>query len=84
MGLPVITFRNNTTMPQERYNTTWVEENQLGKIISSVSELPEAVSAVLRDLPSYRKHVQQINNQAVFEVVSALAQIMPQQAVKTS
>ena len=84
MGLPVITFRNTATMPQERYNTTWVEQNQLGKIISSVTELPEAVSAVLRDLPSYRKHVQQINNQAVFEVVSALAQIMLQQAVKTS
>ncbi len=83
MGLPVITFRNSATMPQERYNTTWVEENKLGKIISSVSELPEAVSTVLGDLPSYRKHVQQINNQAVFEVVTALAQIMPKQAVNT-
>lgn len=76
MGLPVITFRNAATMPQERYNTTWVEENQLGKVIGSVSELPGAVAAVLSDLPKFRQHVQDINNQAVFEVVAALDKIM--------
>lgn len=76
MGLPVITFRNAATMPQERYNTTWVEENQLGKVIGSVSELPGAVEAVLDDLTRYQKHVQEINNQAVFEVVTALVQIL--------
>lgn len=79
MGLPVITFRNSATMPQERYNTTWVEENQLGKVIGSVSELPSAVEAVLDDLTRYQKHVQEINNQAVFEVVASLAQIMTKQ-----
>lgn len=84
MGLPVITFRNAATMPQERYNTTWVEENQLGKVIGSVSELPGAVAAVLRDLPKFKQHVQDINNQAVFEVVAALAQILHKQAFKTS
>jgi UDP-N-acetylglucosamine:LPS N-acetylglucosamine transferase len=75
MGLPVITFLNASTMPQERYNTTWVEENKLGKVIASVSELPGAVAAVLSDLPNYKQHVQDINNQAVFEVVEALAKI---------
>lgn len=76
MGLPVITFRNAATMPQERYKTTWVEENQLGKVIGSVSELPGAVAAVLSDLPKFKQHVQDINNQAVFEVVAALDKIM--------
>ena len=75
MGLPVITFRNGATMPQERYNTVWLEENQLGKVIASVSELPGAVDALLSDLPLYHQHVQQMNNQAVFEVVDALGAI---------
>jgi 1,2-diacylglycerol 3-beta-galactosyltransferase len=68
-------------MPQERYNTTWVEENQLGQVIGSVSELPGAVAAVLSDLPKFRQNVQDINNQAVFEVVEALAQISHDKSV---
>ena len=75
MGLPVITFRNGTTMPQEKYNTVWLEENQLGKVIASVSQLPGAVDALLSELPKYHGHVQQMNNQAVFEVVDALGAI---------
>lgn len=75
MGLPVITFRNAATMPQERYNTIWVQEQQLGKVIASVGELPNAVDALLADLASYQSHVQKLNNQAVFEIVDALARI---------
>ena len=56
-------------------NTVWLEENQLGKVIASVSELPGAVDALLSDLPLYHQHVQQMNNQAVFEVVDALGAI---------
>lgn len=75
MGLPVITFRNASTMPQERYNTVWLQKNQLGKVITSVNELPGAVDALLSELPKYHRHVQQMNNQAVFEVVDALGAI---------
>lgn len=75
MGLPVITFRNAATMPQERYNTIWVQEQQLGKVIGSVGELPNAVDALLQDLASFKSHVQKLNNQAVFEIVDALARI---------
>jgi hypothetical protein len=52
-----------------------LEEHQLGKVIGSVSELPVAVEALLSDLPLYHQHVQQMNNQAVFEVVDTLAAI---------
>ena len=76
MGLPVITFRNSATMPQERYNTIWVEENNLGKVISSVCELPEAVDGLLSQLGVYQSHVQKMNNRAVYEVVAALEKIM--------
>jgi hypothetical protein len=76
MGLPVITFCNSATMPQERYNTIWVEENNLGKVISSVCELPEAVDGLLSQLGVYQSHVQKMNNRAVYEVVAALEKIM--------
>lgn len=81
MGLPVITFRNAATMPQERYNTVWVQENKLGKVISSVADLAAAVDDLLDELPLYRSHVEKMNNQAVFEVVAALAHIMPARTV---
>jgi hypothetical protein len=76
MGLPVITFRSAATMPQERYNTVWVLENKLGKVIPSVGELRHAVEDLLNDLPVFQRHVQKINNTAVYEVVEALSRIM--------
>ena len=76
MGLPVITFRSAATMPQERYNTVWVEENKLGKVIPSLRELRHAVEELLKDLPVFQSHVQKINNTAVYEVVEALNSIM--------
>lgn len=76
MGLPVITFRSAATMPQERYNTVWVQEKNLGKVISSIRELRVAVDQLLIDLPLFQQHVQKINNRAVFEVVETLATIM--------
>jgi 1,2-diacylglycerol 3-beta-galactosyltransferase len=82
MGLPVITFRSATTMPQERYNTVWVQENNLGKVIFSVRELRCAVEDLLNDLPLFQLHVQKINNTAVFEVVEALNRIMDNSSVQ--
>jgi UDP-N-acetylglucosamine:LPS N-acetylglucosamine transferase len=76
MGLPVITFRSAATMPQERYNTVWVQENKLGKVIPSVRELRQAVEDLLNDLAVFQLHVQKINNTAVYEVVEALSRIM--------
>lgn len=51
MGLPVISFRNAATMPQERYNTVWVEQNHLGQVISSLSDLPGATSGAVLTPP---------------------------------
>jgi 1,2-diacylglycerol 3-beta-galactosyltransferase len=82
MGLPVITFRSAATMPQERYNTVWVQENNLGKVIFSVRELRCAVEDLLNDLPLFQLHVQKINNTAVYEVVEALSRIMNSSSVQ--
>jgi len=41
-GLPVIVVRNAWTMPQERYNTQWVEENGVGVVLDSFKPFVQA------------------------------------------
>jgi UDP-N-acetylglucosamine:LPS N-acetylglucosamine transferase len=75
-GLPVITFRNAWTMPQERYNTQWVSEQGLGLVVPALKGLPAAVTALLADLPAYRQRVAEVRNHAVFEVPDVLAGLL--------
>lgn len=76
MQLPVITFRNAWTMPQERCNTEWVDENRVGLVLPSLAALPEAVTELLADLRLFREATARVRNRAVFEVVNALAQVL--------
>ncbi len=76
MGLPVITFDNRWTLPQERFNAHWVVEQGIGLVLPSLRRLPAGVAALIRDLPYYRKRVLQIDNRAVFEVVDTLAELL--------
>jgi 1,2-diacylglycerol 3-beta-galactosyltransferase len=76
MGLPVITIKNSLTMPQERYNATWIRENQLGIVVSSISEIKRAVDTLIQRLPEFQERVARIENRAVFEVVEALKKII--------
>ncbi len=76
MGLPVITFSNAWTMPQERFNTRWVTEQGVGRVVRSVKALPDAVAAVLADLPALRRRVTSINNRAVYEVPQILSGLL--------
>jgi 1,2-diacylglycerol 3-beta-galactosyltransferase len=76
MGLPVITFKNALTMPQERYNTTWVRENELGIVVSSIREIKAATQELIVKLPAFQENVARIDNRAVFEVIDALEQII--------
>jgi len=76
MGLPVITFKNALTMPQERYNTTWVRENELGIVVSSIREIKAAAQELIGKLPAFQENVARIDNRAVFEVVDALEKII--------
>ena len=75
-GLPVITFRNAWTMPQERYNTEWVVENGLGLVIRSMRGLRAAVHDMLARLDSFRDQVQGMDNRAIFELPELLARIL--------
>jgi len=75
-GLPVITFDNAWTMPQERYNTRWVRESGVGLVRTSLRSVRAAVTELLSDLPAYRSRVAAIDNRAVFEVPEILDSLM--------
>jgi UDP-N-acetylglucosamine:LPS N-acetylglucosamine transferase len=80
VGLPVITFRNAWTMPQERYNTDWVQERGVGLVVPSLRRLPEATAALVRRLPELRAAATGLDNRAVFEVPQLFARLLDQDA----
>lgn len=84
MGLPVITFSNAWTMPQERFNTRWVEQHGVGRVVGSLRQLPQAVDELLTDLPAVRQRVGRLHNRAVFEVPDILEAQLMRAAVPSS
>ncbi len=72
-GVPVVVTRNRHTIPQERFNTRFVEERGLGLVVRHWSEIPEAVAAFARD-PAGRARVKAAiaalpGNRAVYEAL---------------
>jgi UDP-N-acetylglucosamine:LPS N-acetylglucosamine transferase len=74
--LPVIVVRNSWTMPQERYNTQWVRENNAGLVLPSYRHMRRAVKDLGGHLEDYRARIRQIHNRAVFEVPQILSGIL--------
>jgi 1,2-diacylglycerol 3-beta-galactosyltransferase len=72
MGLPVIVTRNAWTMPQERWNTEWVRQQGVGVVHRSFRTVDAAVQQITADLPRWRRRVQAVRNDAVFEVPQVL------------
>ncbi len=79
-GLPVITVRNAWTMPQERYNTQWVEETGAGIVHHSFRDIRPAVLSMTAQLDRYRAAVARIDNRAVFEVPEIFARLLDDSA----
>ena len=77
-NLPVVVERNAATMPQERYNTEWVAENQAGIVLKSFDEIESAVQELLdgSSLERFRANVAARQNRAVYEAVDILAELM--------
>jgi UDP-N-acetylglucosamine:LPS N-acetylglucosamine transferase len=75
-GLPVIVVRNAWTMPQERYNTDWVEENAAGVVLDSFKNIRSGVAQVEKHIDLYRASVRRIKNRAVFEIPEILERIL--------
>lgn len=77
-GLPVITEKNAWTLPQERYNAQWLQENGLGIVLPSFTRVDAAVRELLSEdrLARMRSAALKIRNQAVFEIPEILAGIL--------
>ncbi len=78
MGLPVIVERNALTMIQERYNTSWVEQHQLGVVVHSFADIGVAVNEMLEParMATLRARVNALDNRAVFEIPELLASLI--------
>jgi hypothetical protein len=83
--LPVIVEHNACTMPQERYNGTWLVENRLGMVVRDFREIGAAVEQLLREttFAEFRRKVGAYENHAIFEVPLILDQVMAQKAVES-
>jgi UDP-N-acetylglucosamine:LPS N-acetylglucosamine transferase len=75
-GLPVIVVRNAWTMPQERYNSEWVEEHGAGVVLDSFKSIRHGVARVTEHADLYRAGVGRIHNRAVFEIPEILEMIL--------
>lgn len=78
MHLPVIVVRNRWTLPQERYNAQWVQENGVGVVLPSFAKVDRAVAELVRDLPRYRAATERMHNRAVFELPGILRHVLEQ------
>ncbi|HUX66381.1 MAG TPA: hypothetical protein VMV31_02710 [Terriglobales bacterium] len=74
MRLPAIVERNAWTLPQERYNAQWLEEQGYGISLPSFRRLHERVEWLLAPgrLEEWRGRLAGIHNRAVFEIAERL------------
>jgi len=84
-GLPVIVEHNARTMPQERYNGTWLVEKRLGMVVPDFREIAGAVEQLLADamFAEFRRNVNAYKNYAIFEVPLILDQMMAEKAIES-
>jgi 1,2-diacylglycerol 3-beta-galactosyltransferase len=78
MHLPVIVERNAWTLPQERYNTEWIREKEVGVVLKSFREIDNGVRELLEpaNFARLRTNVAAIKNRAVFEIPDILADVL--------
>ena len=84
-GLPVIVERNSRTMPQERYNGTWLVEKRLGIVVPDFDEIATVVEQLLANstLRELRENVSRYENYAVFEIPLILDRVMANKAMES-
>jgi 1,2-diacylglycerol 3-beta-galactosyltransferase len=78
MHLPVIVERNAWTLPQERYNADWIQEQDVGFVLSSFREICAAVEELLESAAyaRFQASMSVHKNRAVFEIPEFMAQVM--------
>jgi UDP-N-acetylglucosamine:LPS N-acetylglucosamine transferase len=83
-GLPVIVVRNAWTMPQERYNAEWIEEQQVGLVLDSFKSIRSGVEHLTARSDEYRANVHRIHNRAVFEIPEILDNLLSRPPIRIS
>jgi len=78
MKLPVIVERNAWNLPQERYNTEWVREKDLGLVVPNFRGIRHAVDRLLEPetYARMRANAAAQTNRAVFEIPDILESIL--------
>jgi hypothetical protein len=78
MHLPVIVECNAWTLPQERYNTEWVREKDVGVVLKSFREIDSGARELLEpaNFARYRANAAALKNRAVFEIPEILAALL--------
>jgi hypothetical protein len=78
MHLPVIVERNAWTLPHERYNIAWIEEQQAGIVVPGFSRIFQAVHRLLAPeaYSRFRERAGATRNVAVYEIVQYLEEIL--------
>ena len=76
--LPVILECNAWTLPQERYNTEWVQEKKVGIILNDFEDIISGVQQLLEPgkLAQLRASVAALNNRAIFEIPEIFAKLL--------
>jgi hypothetical protein len=77
-GLPVLLECNSSTLPQERFNTEWVTEKQVGVVVRSFKNIAPTVGSLLQSgkLQEFQRNVRSQNNRAVFEIADFLSLLL--------
>jgi UDP-N-acetylglucosamine:LPS N-acetylglucosamine transferase len=78
MKLPVIVECNAWTLPQERYNATFITEKQVGLVLYNFAKIDAAVAELIEPtaLAVYRTNAAALHNRAVFEIPEILERIL--------
>ena len=83
MHLPVIVECNAWTLPQERYNTEWVREKDVGLVLKSFREIDSGLRTLLEpaNFDRFRANAAAIKNRAVFEIPDMLDAMLQQKSL---
>ena len=78
MHLPVMVECNAWTLPQERYNTEWIRENQVGVVLKSFRDIQAGLRELLdqSNFTRFRANAAAIKNRAVFEIPDILDSLL--------